>query len=377
MPVIGAHAAIELALPTGIDSGRVLAFSLRNQRTARDLVEEVAAAIGQVNADIFARYGALAHFTPSLYSYYPQGAGSRSMTPTKVEFKQADGIRSEVSGNMLPYKDFEESLEWTAAYLRDSLEVQTQADVTLLASRWRGRVDYDILSRALSKTENALGSGYDVPWSIGTGTNVNFLPPEYGAYVFDTTHTHFLGVTGAVSATTCETALDKVAEELRHHGHTGTITALVSEADIASYQAIGNAKWVRLVPQGVQAVGGNSASPVFVSQQELEGIPGEVIGMFLSKWGPRIIVRTHERIPTAYLFGTKSYGVDNVKNGLAIREHPSRGFGLFPNVMVTSSINPELERVRFEGGHGVGVNNRTNGIAIQINSASYNNPTIS
>jgi hypothetical protein len=218
-----------------------------------------------------------------------------------------------------------------------------------------------------------------VPWAIGTGTNVNFVPPQYGSYPpFDSTHTHFIAQAGGVSAANCNTLLEKLVKELRHHGHTGRLTALVSESDVAAYAGITGGKFVKFVPQGlgIQPVTGASGAPVFISQEDIEGMPGEIFGLFLSELGPTVLVRAHEGIPTAYAWMTKSYGTNSPKNGLAVREHPTQGFGILPDPILTKSLNPQLEYIQFKGIHGVGVNDRLNGVGGYMGGAAWANPTI-
>ncbi len=381
MPPLGARAAIDLVLPSSIDSSRVLAFSLRNGMTAAEMIARAVAACSVKNEAIIARYGGLIYLTQSQYAYYTAGSGDgRRKTPKKVEFKMADGVRSEQNGHMLPIEDFVDATAWTPEYLRDAWEAQLNADIQVVTDSWQNRFDSQLLTRALTDNENAIGSGYDVPWAIGTGTNVNYIPPQYGSYpAFDSTHSHFIGQAGGVNATQANLILEKAVAHLRHHGHTGRLTALVSETDVAAYAGITGGKFVRFVPQGagIQPVTGASGAPVFISEQELSGMPGEIFGLFLSELGPTVLVRAHEGIPTAYGFVSKSYGVNNPKNGIAVREHPAQGFGILPDPILTKSINPQLEYIQFKGVHGVGVNDRLNGVAYYMGGASWVDASIS
>ncbi len=380
MPPLGARAALDLVLPASIDASRVLAFQLRNGMTAAEMIARAVAACTVKNQAIVARYGGLIYLTQSPYAYYTAGSGDgRRKTPKKTEFKIADGVRSEQNGHMLPIDDFVDATAWTPEYLRDAWETQLNADVQVVTDSWQARFDTQFLTRVLTNTENPLGSGYDVPWAIGTGTNVNFIPPQYGSYpAFDSTHIHFIAQAGGVSAANCQTILEKGVKDLRHHGKTGRLTALVSEADVASYNGITGGKFVKFVPQGlgIQPVTGASGAPVFISQEDIEGMPGEIFGLYLSDLGPTVLVRAHEGIPTAYGFMSKSYGTNHPNNGIAVREHPAQGFGLLPDPQLTKSVNPQLDYIQFKGVHGVGVNDRLNGVALYLGGASWVNPTI-
>jgi hypothetical protein len=329
-----------------------------------------------VNEALNAAWGGLVYFTQAPYAYYGQGDGASSQTPTKVEFKQADAVRSDHSGHMLPFVDYEDALAWTPQYLRDAFEAQLTADRTQIAGRWRLRVDLGILTRMLTTTENALGSGYDVPWAIGTGTNVNFLPPQYGSYPFDSSHTHFKFLNATLNAAGVALMLGTMMTELRHHGYSGRLSVQVSETDVSLYTGMSK-NFVELLPNGVLPVAGNSNAPVYVTGGEIQGVPGELFGLYKGDKGYAEL-RYLNHIPTGYLWMGKSFGVNNPNNGITVREHPTRGFGLFANPQVTRSINPELDIILFQAGHGVGTNNRLNGVAgyVASGAASYVNPTI-
>jgi hypothetical protein len=379
MATLGARALIDLAIPTGLDSGEILKFELQDGRTAQELIAEAAAMIGDVNEELTAEYGGLLTFTEEQYARYRQGEGSRSMTPRKVEFKRADGVRSDTIGHMLPLNDHEDAVEWTPLYLRRAFGTQINADLRLIRDRWRNRVDYDIIKRALTNTENAIGtSGYDVPWAIGTGTNVDFIPPQYRATEFDNTHSHF--VVKDDDTKDYDDLLEDMMVDLRHHGISGMLTCLVAFDDVSSYTAFSTSgEFVELNPAGLTVIAGSSSAPVRVTRGEADGIPGELFGYWKSKSYGLCELRSHDRIPTDYAFMTKSYGVNNPENGLAVRLEPGVGFGLRVSPQATSDINPELDFIKFEATHGVGVNDRLNGVAgyIASGASSWSNPTIS
>jgi hypothetical protein len=193
MALLGARALIDRAIPTGLDAGEILKFQLEDGRTAEQLIGEAAAMIGDLNTDLNSLYGGLWYVTERQYSRYANGQTARSQTPAKSEFKRADGVRSSMIGHMLPLNDYEDAVEWTPLYLRRAYGEDITADLQLITDRWRNRVDRDIFVRALTNTENAIGSaGYDVGWAIGAGVNVNYIPPQYGATLFGSSHTHYI-----------------------------------------------------------------------------------------------------------------------------------------------------------------------------------------
>jgi len=373
--ILGPRAAVDaVGLPTGLDGSRIFAFQMRNRKTVGQVVAETAAAIGVVNQQINAKFGAFMYFTDSPYAYYQAGTGGgRRETPIKVEFSQAKGVRSAEGGHMLPLVDFEDALAWSQLYLRDARDAQLSSDVNLIVESWRNRVNGDFYRRILTDNENVIGGGYDVPWAIGTGVSVPYIPQQYGTYAHDDTHTHFLATANTASSD-YNTQLETAIEHLIHHGMMGPFTLLTSRADVLKYDIA--KKFVRLLPNGVQAVGGNSDSPVLVSQQDLTGAPGEVFGYFISNLGTVVILRNDPFIPTGYAWLGKSFGMNNPMNPVALRVHPDTAFGLRLDPKGNGSLtNPELEKILVMGTHGVGVNNRLGGVAMHWGNASWTDPT--
>lgn len=377
MPALGARALIDLAIPTGIDGAKVLQFQLRDGRTAQQVIAEAAAMIGAVNEDIANQYAGLYGMTQDLFARYPQGQSARSETPKRSEFARADAVKTSDVGHMLPIGDYLDAVAWTPLYLRDAYGSQITADLRLIADRWRNRVAKEIWTRALTNTENLIAgssTGYDVPWAIGTATNVNYIPPQYGNKVFDSTHTHFIVAND--SSVDWDTLLENMVIDLRHHGHSGMLTCFVSGDDLSEIAAL--TKFVPLTPAGIQVVSGNTSAPVYVAPGEFQGLPGELFGYYKSLRG-LVALRYEDRLPADYAFMTRSYGPNNPRNGIALREHPANGFGLRVDPQVTNSISPELDFVQFPATHGIGVMDRTNGVAGYIHAAAtvWVNPTIS
>lgn len=376
MPVIGPRTVLDLAIPTGIDGAEVFRLQMQEGMTMQEVLSMAATVIGDANQEVQDRYGGLFSFTTRLFARYSQGESSRSMTPESSEFKDPDGVRAGNIGHMLPIKTYKDATHWSADWLKKAIREDLRDDIRLIRNRWVNRADYDILLRMFSNAENQIGTaGWDAPWAIGSGVNLNYIPPQYMMYQFDGTHSHFIRVNAAISATNAASTLDTAAKELSHHGHSGRKAALVSENDIDIYLAMDSKRFAVFKPAEFQAVAGGSNALMTVTG-ELKGIPGEVFGYFASKSGV-IELRSHARIPTGYGFMTKPYGVNDPRNGLAIREG-SDGFGLKLDPQVNRSISPKLDYILFPAEHGVGVSDRTNGVAFQIASgaATYSPPSI-
>lgn len=370
---LGPRAAIDLMFEVGgIDAAKVMDFQNRNGLTAEQVVTMAGAAIGAANATILERYGGLFYLTGEVYARYRNGEGAVGKTPRKSEFVPADGVRGRETGNMLPLFDHEDALEWSAIYLRDAYESSLRADLQVVTERWENRVDTDIMERVFSNLNFAMGTGYVVPWAIGDDANVPFIPPQYRLKEFDSTHTHFL--THANQASSDYAAiLGSMIVHLRHHGIMGNLTAFVSDDDVDKYT--GMTGFQEIKHPDVTIVTGGSAAVETVTGIN-EGLPGEIFGYFNTKGRGRVALRSWGSIPTTYLWMTRSYGINNPGNGIAVRVHSSVPFGLRPDVRVTSSLTPEIERIALRGTFGVGVNDRLNGVVGQVNNAgAYSAPT--
>ena len=376
MAYLGVGAAVDLVTPTGVDGAEIFKFKVlrEGKKTALELLQQVAAIIGTVNEGLINRYGSLMTITDEMYGMYRQGESTRSMTPPATEFTEADAVRSDWIGHMLPLKMYEDALGWSKMYLLNANSSQIRNDMDLIAERWQNRFDYEFITRILTDTEEPIGSnGYSVGWAIGSGMNVNYIPPQWRENVFDDTHTHYI-VKDSSNGDTFEDLLETMVEEHRHHGHSGRLYALVSEDDLDTIAAL--PRFVELVPSELSVVG-SSTNVSYYTRGEFEGVPGELFGFYKSKRG-LVELYYHGRVPEGYAFMTKPYGRLNSRNGVAIRRHPSVPFGLRHDVVITRSINPTLEKVKFDAMFGVGVNDRLNGVAglIADGAESWVNPTI-
>jgi hypothetical protein len=228
----------------------------------------------------------------------------------------------------------------------------------------------------LTNTENAIGSaGYDVGWAIGTGTNVNYIPPQYGATVFGTSHTHYKFVDD--TSLDYDDLFELMITDLRHHqGMTGRLVCFVSGTDLTEIAAVGG--FVELKPETVTIIESDASRKLMTADGEFQAVPGELFGYYNSLRG-LVELRYSDRIPTNYCFMTKPFGRDNARNGLAVRTEPGIGFGLAVRPQIVHTPNPELDKVYFDATHGVGVNDRLNGVAgyIAASASGYVNPTIS
>lgn len=355
--VLGPLTLQNKALPAGVDGTRVAQWAMRDGVTYGELVNRVALALGAANEALIAKWGWLINITDEIMMEYPQGGAVAPMTEL-TDMDKHPVIHGQTIGHMLPLKYFGEAIGGTWRYFRDVRSVQISAAITEIVNRGIWRFEQTLLTRATSNSEEAIGSaGYSVPFVRGTGGNIDFAPPSYDGASFPTSHDHFNGYNLSTPLTMAN-VLEGQALELAEHGHVAPYTALVSRADIALFGAL--TKFVEIVDPIVGQIDRGSSttgSQFFARGQRDLGR----IGWYQSDVGIIELIATN-RFPTGHVFVTKSYGVDDPRNALAVRVHPDQGFGFFIVTKTSENLDWPVEQVDvgFEFGVGVG-QDRTNG----------------
>jgi hypothetical protein len=374
----GPRQLIDTAIPTGVSATYLMRFEMQEGMNAEEVIALAATKIGEANEWLVSTYGGLIFLTEKAYASYGLG-GDPGMTPKGSEYAEEDGQVSEGIGHMLHAEDYKDATAWSADYLMRAVREDITRDVELKKVRWINRIDYDVLTAMFRSTEIAVGSaGWSVPWAIGTGMNVNFVPQSWMGTNFDSTHTHFIRINAAASAANVQTTIESMSEHLAHHGHTGLKVLYVSSSIATLILSINDTKkFATFISPEFRLLSGNTNIPVSYVPGQMEGIPGEIIGYYSTNNG-LVEIRKHPRVPAGYMWMGKSYGSNDLRNPMAVRVWKNEGFGLKVRPQISRDINPMLEKVLFKGTHGVNVNDRTAGVAAQIASggASYDEPTI-
>lgn len=380
MAVLGPYLLMDNAFPTGVDAALLARLALEEGLSQDAAVAQAADIIGTRNQEIMNRYGGVLAQTGRRDLEYRAGTGSRSMLQKSAELSRNFVEKGLEAGHMLPRDDFDGGVDYSDNFARRGNAQKFMLGLQQLADDWENRVDYDIILRALTSTEVSVGAGYSVGWAIGSGGNDPFIPPQWRGALFDSTHTHFIFLDSAASKTYGD-LFTQLLLQLRHHGHSGRATILTSNnaTDITAITAL--AGFVSLEQPRVIVNNASTGAPVrFMEDAALAdnlGVPGEVYGYFNSPGYGIAELRTHTRIPQHYAFATKSYGIGNAKNGLAMYVENPLGFGLMVEPRYVSTPELKLERIRVMATHGIGVNDRTNGVAgyLASGASSYVDPT--
>lgn len=371
--VIGPQTLLNKALPTGWDGTRLAEWETRDGITYSELVNQMALALGDFNAEMVRDWGWLMFLTEELAMEYENG-GSVTASPDITDVDTPTPTHGTTIGHMLDLRVYGEAIGGTRRYFRDSRSAKINASIATIVRKLRWRFEQKLLTRWFDYSENSIGTaGYDVPFVRGTGGAVDFAPPAYDGEAFTTSHNHYLGVdTGSYGY---GDALDQLAETLQEHGHAPPYTAVGSRADIASFLALTG--WVQVVDPVVGFIdrgGETSGNRFFAAGQREFG----QIGYYQGSYG-LVEVRVTARVPTTYIGMVKSYGNLDTRNPLAVRVHPDTGFGAFvlPETVPDDDYPVKQLDIEMEYGIGVGMD-RTNGAAgYLVAGGAWTDPTIS
>jgi hypothetical protein len=374
--ILGPNDISMRALPTGVDATRVAQWMIREGFTFQEMVNALALALGDFNQDIMNKWGWLFSITQDLMMEYPDGS---SVTELKeiTDYDKVDLVSGQTIGHMIDLAVYGGGIGGTKRWFRDARMAQWVSQIRTIVNQARWRFEKALVTRAMTNTENAVGSGgYDVPFVRGTGGNVDFTPPAYAGTTFASSHDHFIGVNVSTPKTFAD-VLNLLAATLEEHGHKAPFTAMISRTDVTTIMALTNIiKFVAPVVQRWEPGGATSGAQFVTSGQP--DVSDGLTGYFQSEYG-QIDLMANPRIPTGYVGMYKSYGKNDARNPLAVRVHPQSGFGAYVVTETTDDRQYPIKSVRIEMEFGVGTGmDRTNGaVGYLVAGGSYANPTIS
>lgn len=366
-------------LPDGIDASRLAQWLLRGGRSYSDVRTDVANAFSGLNEEILLNWGDLVFVTEDDHMEYPNG-GSLTPLPVVTELDTPQTYKSETIGHMIDLLVRAGSIGGTWRFFRDMRENVLLANIRDMVQRGRNALEQHVLQRCLTNIENPLGSsGFDVPFANASPGTLKYIPPAYNGKVFADTHNHYLGFDSGSSLTLADMLIG-LAETIHEHGHYPPFVAYVSEADAKDYRLL--ADFIRpvdasvtFVDKGAATTGANFYSTGVVGGTNLGG--GRFIGGFSTPFGD-VELRATSRIPSRYAFMYKSYGINDPRNPIALRVHPSTGFGFRIREYPSNEIQYPVSRIDIEIEYGISCGmNRTSGAAgYLVNGGTWVNPTI-
>lgn len=371
--LLGALTLLDKALPTGVDGSRIAQWMLRDGTAYQQVANNLATALAAANADLMAKWDWLFSLTEEPWMEYPDGSAVTAMTEL-TDMDRPMPRRSSTIGHMIELRDYGDAVGGTRKYFRDVRSAQIYAAIRDIVNRGVWRFEQKLLTRWLTYAEQAVGSGYNVPFVRGTGGYIDYTPPAYQGTTFATSHNHYIGYNSGTPKTFAD-CLNGNALTLAEHGHEPPYTAVISLSDIATYAALTG--WVELVEPVISMIdrgGATSGNQYFAT-----GSRGYMdVGYFHSNNG-LIQIKATARLATGYGGVCKSYGRNDSRNPLAVRVHSAQGFGMMvvPETVMDDDVPIKQIDVDFEFGVGVG-QDRTNGSAFYlVSGGSWADPTVS
>ena len=269
----------------------------------------------------------------------------------------------------------------TSRRLEDMTESQLIGGVIGLATALRDRFDWSILTRALTNTENALGSsGFDVSWCDGSPSTVIYAPPKWNGTTFYEDHNHFLGYDSG-GGKTFDDAISGAAFKVAEHGLplNTNFKVLYSETDVTTYRGL--AHMVLPVDNVTPVLGGRTDQPTLYQSGVPGSIPasgGRYTGSFNTAYGFAQLYAT-PRIPTGYGLVYRPGATFAADNGLSIRYRPSTGFGIRINEIPDYNTTFPVKEIDCEDEYGVscGKNRYAGAVYELVSGGTFANPTIS
>lgn len=206
--------------------------------------------------------------------------------------------------------------------------------------------------------------------------NDGTVPPPYEHETHTSSHNHYL----ASGAGTVDSGdLDAMEEHLVHHGYGAQAGAqmilMVHRTQLATIRTfrVADGDSYDFIPGAGQApwlLPTNTGGPVF---PQGSAVPSQVNGMPVAgAYGPWIIIESGY-IPTGYMLGFASGGMNNAGNLVGLREHQNAALRGLRIVKGREPDYPLIESY-YNRGFGTGIRQRGAGVVMQITAGSYTIP---
>jgi hypothetical protein len=370
MPIRGYRDLSSNILPAAIDRSVLATMQLRDGVTYDRLVAELEVAVRGMNGE-FTRHPlwrSLASFGDAAVVNY--SAGTSTYADRFTDYGRPEPMHAERSGHMLPLLPWTSALGWTWSKLKDMSMDEGRDDIRLAVDRMRNRYRQQIFRRLLKRgddsgaTQGLGAAGYSPGFAtVSASTNVDFTPPEFGGVTFTAEHEHYNAAAGGWATA----IIDAMEADLMEHGHMPPYRLLISSADAAT--VAGLTGFVFPTTSVIQA---GSGTAVAVPEED----PTDDGFRFLGSYeNTRIYVAPG--LPQYYGFGYRKYGDLSPMNPLRIRSEA--GFSqpaarVLRDPTAGAGIDP-LQDLMLYMEFGIGVANRTNGVAIYANNANWTDGT--
>lgn len=358
-----AHDLKYVALPVGWDAAYLENYRLADGITFDRVVVDINAALTMFNAER-PWYADFITITDEIGVEYPQGdlvtEGHSEYTPPKPQ-------RTDFTGHMLPVLERDLGFRFTRDFFVKGRMNRVDASIRKGIDAFRQRREYEVVRRALRRTDDTgeskgLGSSGISPGfaTAAANTGVDYIPSRYGGQSFDSSHEHYLSYAAASLAT----GLKAMIGHLREHGHPSPYELWLSSSDAATVAAL-----TGFVPiQPVTQLFGQDTARTTVNPNQAGSVP-YYIGSYGDGQGFDTWVRIVPRFPQYYYWMGKSYGANDPRNPFRARFDPR--WGPEGVLFIADKMSYPLDDAYLFEAKGIGVGeDRTNGVAMFIDAGA-------
>lgn len=363
MATLGVNDLKQYAIPANWDASYLRNLQLEGGETYDALIGEIAAALSVANGELLndPLFGSLVSTTDEPVIEYRTGVSNGFELHS--EYTLPDAKRATTGGHMLPLVPYDRAFGWTWDFLRKARPSQIEADIASGIADLQNIFQQQILTRLFKSTYDAVGSGKSMPLADGGTADSTYIPVHNPARAaaFTSSHNHITYLSGITQAN-----IETVVTNLWEHGYDAPFDMIIAEADISSWSNTTNVTgWVAKAAPEIQ----------YGSTTSLARVDESFVGAILTRKGA-VRVRSTARVPTGYYAIYKSFGTNDPRNPLVIRESPQ--FGLGAVLLAGDHIRQfPLEKAVLFTEFGVGVRDRVAAVAMRNHASAYSDPTIS
>lgn len=364
-----------IVLPAGIDGAELERRSLQDGTTYLEIASLVNALIGGLRAQVLGDPLFQSLSSPTSIPTVTYLTGTSGAFQEHSEFGRPDAIRGDLTGHMLPLKNWDYGLNWTWDYFRDAQRERITADLRVAADAFRNLARQKIMARLLKRGDDS-GASYGLGTSglspgfatAAASTGVDWTPPPFQGTTFTSDHEHYNAASGGWSTTIIEAA----ETDLKEHGHMPNFRLLISPTDKATVMGL-----TGFVKPAKEYVIQNASTLTLANPMSAMGA-SPIHGAYQIGYYNDTEVWVVNGIPQHYGFMYKPYGANSPLNPLRIYIPKPADFLIALQDPRAGNNSYPLNYLMLFSEFGVGVGeDRSNGVPIYVNNATWADGTIS
>lgn len=355
-------------LPAGWDASELEKLRTESNLSIGNITNLLVGAVAGLNGELVNDPFYSMLFVPTTDVALEYRVGTTNSVEEFTEYGPTDEQRGDTTGHMLPLRRWSYALGWTWLRLRQIRMAQVDADIEGAVQAWKDKWEKALLTRFFQSADDSgaskgLGSsGYSPGFAhAAASTSVDFTPPPWEGKTFDSDHEHY-DATNSTAAADFLTAIEAMTLDLAEHGHEPPYVTMISYLDQGTIEGLSD-----FTPRPHPEIR-------YGATQDLAMVGEDYIGAVSTPSGSALI-KVLNRLPQYTMGSFKAYPGRNIRKSLAVRY--AEDLGLVANFLAGKSYRQfPIEELLTYSEFGVGVQDRTNGVCHQMNTASYSDPTI-